>query len=190
MNNLQSPVDMIRLPSASEEQNHLIETLQEKFKAADYLKKLDEGTQASLLNFYLATQVDLSWLGLGKAVHIPVQVAESEGGRKSVYCLDQGEEVLTGIYVTCEGIALSFMKRVSGSSFPAEVGSVYHTRIENRDRKLLFEGEEILQSFNRESGVGSFSTLAGTGAYKDLSPLAGPISPHKICFFNLVCIGG
>jgi hypothetical protein len=167
MNQLKSPVDMIRLPSTYEEQNHLVETLKEKFKDVQDPSELDATTQgqdmpASLFNFYLATQVDLSWLGLGKAVHIPVQVTEREGGRKSVYCLDQNEEVLTGIYVTGEGIALSFVKRVTGSSLPAQAGDVYSTRITNRDGELVFERQEKLLKFDPQAGAGQFGPLPST----------------------------
>lgn len=199
MNQLKSPVDMIRLPSTSEEQNHLIETLKEKFKEVQDPSKVDAtienvGMAASLLNFYLAIQVDLSWLGLGKAVYIPVQITEREGGRKSVYCLDQNEqEVLTGIYVTSEGLALKFVKRETGSGLPAEKGSVYRTSIKNREGDLIFEGKEELLSFDHQTGIGSFSPLSGTVSPKVLSPVAGTekasdIKP-AICFFwDLVCV--
>src|SRR5215813_10493513 len=99
-----SPSDMISLPLTLEEQNHMIETLKEKFKEVQDPSELDEATKnanmpASLLNFYFATQVDLSSIGLGKAVYIPAMVAEGGGGRKSVFFLDQNEETFVGIYV-------------------------------------------------------------------------------------------
>lgn len=197
MNKLQSPTDIIRLPSTAEEQNHMIDTLKEKLKGVQEPGKLDaatkdQGMPASLLNFYLATQVDLSWINLGKAVFIPVQIAEREGGRKSVFCLNQNEEVLAGIYVTCEGIALKFVKRVDGSSLPAQAGDVYCTRITNRDEYPIFEGKEALISFDPDTGIGDFGPLSGTVDSKVLSPAAvtanaSNASPAVCYLWNLIC---
>jgi hypothetical protein len=190
VNKLKSPVEIIRLPSSKEEQDHTLRILKEKFKEVDHPKELDktatdQGMPASLLNFYLATQVDLSWLNLGKAVFIPVQIAEREGGRKSVFFLDQGDEVLTGIYVTCEGIALRFVKRVTGISLPAQIGDVYCTTIKNRDRVPVFEVQEKLLRFDPQTGAGQFGPLLGTEHSNVLPTPAGP-SPHCCLFWSSV----
>src|SRR6266566_5138071 len=86
------------------------------FQQVYHPDEIDEATKnlqipASLLNFYLATPIDLSSVGLGQAVHIPVQITAREGGRKSLYYLKAGEEMLEGIYVTNQVIALHFIKR-------------------------------------------------------------------------------
>ena len=160
----------ISLPSTFDEQDLVIKTLQEQFKQVDHSSKLDEATKgmgkpASLLNFYLATSVNLSWIGLPTpAVYFPVMITEREGGRKSLYDLEQNEEVLTGIYVTSEGIALRFVKRVTGNSLPPEVGDEFSTRMTNRAGQSVFEGQAKLQSFDPKTGEGHFvpSTAAGT----------------------------
>ncbi len=185
MNELKSPADIIRLPSTFEEQNRMIETLKEKFKGVQGPRELDaattnEGMPASLLNFYFATQVDLPGQGSEKAVFIPVQIAEREGGRKSIFFLDQGEEVLAGIYVTCEGIALKFVKRMTGSSLPAQAGDVYCTTIKNRDREF-FQGEEKLLRFEPQTGEGQFVPSSGTNSPNAL--LAA--TPRRCTFFSL-----
>jgi hypothetical protein len=158
---LESIVGISSTPSTSEEQNRIIDTLKEKLVAVQDPSELDEATKnmgmpAALLNFYLATQEDLSAIGLGKAVYIPVMISQREGGRKSIYFLDQNEEVLAGIYVTNQGIALKFMKRVTGSSLPAQAGDVYFERITNRDGELIYEGSTKLVVFDPQTGAGKF----------------------------------
>jgi hypothetical protein len=188
VNKLKSPADIISLPSTFEEQNRMIETLKEKFIAVQDPSKLDEATKnvgmpAALLNFYFATQVDLSSIHLGTVVHIPVMISKREGGRKSVYFLDQNEEVLAGIYVTCEGgMALRFVKRVTGSSLPAQVGDVYSTRITNRDGELVFEGREKLVKFDSQTGAGQFVPSPTTEPSNGLLAAAGA-KPAQSCFF-------
>src|SRR6266446_5020482 len=123
MSEAKSSAETILLPTTFAEQTLVITTLREQFKEVDHPSKLDEATKdmgkpASLLNFYLATwvdlssSVDLSSIGLASAVYIPVAISPKEGGRKSLYDLEQNEEILTGIYVTSVGIALRYVKRV------------------------------------------------------------------------------
>jgi len=176
----ESPESIIRLPTF-EEQDHVVKTLQEKFKGVSNPSELEAarrnaGMSATLLNFHLATLIDLSAIGLGIAVHIPVEVTEREGGRKSVYSLDQGEEALTGICTTHEGIAMRFVKRVTGSSVPAEKGDIYSVRITNRDGDLVFEGQEVLQEFDPQAGEGHFGPLPDT----ERSLLTAAASPHHM----------
>jgi hypothetical protein len=191
VNKLKSPADIIPLPSTVEEKNRMIDTLKENFIAVQDPSKLDEATQnvgmpAALLNFYFATQVDLSSIHLGTVVHIPVMISKREGGRKSVYFLDQNEEVLAGIYVTREGgVALRFVKRVTGSSLPAQVGDVYSTRITNRDGELVFEGQETLVNIDPQAGAGQFVPLPSTEPSKGLFADAGARPAHSCFFFSL-----
>src|SRR5439155_16646299 len=105
MSEAESRVDIIRLPSTFAEPGTKIKTMRQQFKDVQHAGELDAATKnlgfpAFLLNFYLATSVNLSPIGLEAAVHIPVQITEREGGRKSLYDLAQGEQVLAGIYVT------------------------------------------------------------------------------------------
>ena len=150
-----------------EEQNAEIMLKQDQFKEVQHPNELDAATKnakipAYLLNFYLATLVDLA--GLGSAVYIPVQITEREGGRKSIYFLDQNEEVLAGIYVTGDGIALRFVKRMTGSSLPAEPGDRYSTRITDRAENLVFEDQAVLWKFDPLTGTGHFDVSAPSTA--------------------------
>src|SRR5437762_1482286 len=131
MNEAELPEEIFCLPPTSNdaEGRKTVEDTIARFKEVHHSSELDAvtknmGMPASLLNFYLATRVDLSSsteIGIGKAVYIPVQITEREGGRKSIYGLLPGEEVLVGIYVTDEAIALRYMERKTGSSLPAQV---------------------------------------------------------------------
>ncbi len=187
MNKLKSPADVIPLPSTTEEQNRIMETLKENLKGVQAPDELDAATKnmgmpASLLNFYFATQVDLPGKTSGKAVFIPVQIAEREGGRKSLFFLDQNEEVLAGIYVTHEGgVVLRFVKRVTGTTIPAQAGDVYSARITNRDGELIFEGQEELLRFDPQTGEGQFVLSSSTESFNTL--LAA--TPHRCTFFSL-----
>ncbi|MFL5657632.1 MAG: hypothetical protein ACJ8CB_26050 [Ktedonobacteraceae bacterium] len=180
MTQAKSPADIIRLPTFSTPDEKELEAhnLQEQFIDVKQPSDLDTATKgmnkpASLLNFHFATTVDLSLIGLGQAVYIPVQVTDREGGRKSIFFLRQEDgEVLTGIFVTREGIALRFMKRVFGSSLPAQPGDVYSTRITDRTGKnLIFEGEAKLRAFNPpREGWGHFNDPENEGT-TNTSPL-------------------
>jgi hypothetical protein len=174
MTQAKSPADIIRLPTFStpDEKEREAWNLQEQFTGVKQPSDLDTATKgmnkpASLLNFHFATTVDLSLIGLGQAVYIPVQITDREGGRKSIFFLRQEDgEVLTGIFVTREdGIALRFMKRVSGSSLPAQPGDVYSTRITDRaEKNLIFEGEAKLRAFKPPlEGWGHFNDPENEG---------------------------
>ena len=114
------------------------------------------GIEPRLLNFNLATPVDLSEMGLGRAVHIPVQISEREGGRKSLYFLNPGEEVLAGIFVTDDGLALRYVKRLTGRGSPARTGDTYETRVTTADGKAVHREEGRLEVLDPERGTGQF----------------------------------
>jgi hypothetical protein len=117
-----------------------------------------------LLNFHLATPMDLSAIGLGKVVYIPVQISTKEGGRKSVYTLNAGEEVLTGIYVNDGGMALDYVKRLSGTGNPAQKGDAYAERITSREGRVIFQGEGSLEQFNSRTGEGTIKIKGSVGS--------------------------
>jgi hypothetical protein len=87
-------------------------------------------------------------------VYIPVQVSSREGGRKSLYFLAPGEEVLAGIFVTSDGIALRYIKRLTGKDVPAQTGDAYSERITSRDGRPVFEGIGRLEVFDPTKGFG------------------------------------
>lgn len=197
MEKLKSPADIISLPSTFEEQNRMMETLKGKLVEVQDPGKLDEATKnadmpAALLNFYFATQVDLSSIDLGTAVYIPVMISTREGGRKSVYFLDKNEEVLVGIYVTREGgVALRFVKRVTGSSLPAQAGDVYATRITSLDGEMVSEGQEQLQEFDPQTGAGQSvpapSTESSNGFLAPEVAAPRPQTPKGCILWGLIC---
>lgn len=112
------------------------------------------GISPWLINPHLASPVDLSDLGLGKAVHLPVQISRKCGGRKSLYYLHPGEKVLAGLYVTGEGLALRYMARETGHSVPARNGDEYTEEIRNIRGELLRQRSGRLEVTNPEKGEG------------------------------------
>jgi len=120
------------------------------------------GISPRLINFNLATAVDLSDIGLGRAVHIPVQISDKEGGRKSLYFLDSGEEALAGIFVNEDGLALRYVKRQSGEGTPARTGDSYQIRITTLDGKTIHEEQGRLKVIDPKIGKGEL-VIAGRG---------------------------
>jgi len=107
-----------------------------------------------LLNYHLATQVDLTSIGLGKTTYLPVQIAEREGGRKSLYYLSAGEEALAGLYIGEQGVMLRHVHRLSGESVPARTGDTYAERITTQDGEELFTGQGRLDVLDAKKGIG------------------------------------
>lgn len=131
----------------------------------DHPSEIDSATKAldipsHLMNFYLATPADLSGLdiGLGEAVHVPVAIADREGGRKSLYYLEPGEEVLAGIFVTGDSMALRFVKRETGEGVPARTGDQCSLRIATRDGTNLYQDRGTLTVVDAEKGKGEIKT--------------------------------
>jgi len=118
-------------------------------------KKL--GLDPRLLNMHLATVVDLSSLELGSALHIPVQISNHEGGRKSLYYLNVDEEVLAGVFVRDLGILLRYVKRTSGKAARAESGDTYVERLTTLDGTAVLESEGPLEVVDADRGQGRIS---------------------------------
>jgi hypothetical protein len=112
------------------------------------------GIAPSLINPHMASAVDLSDLGLGKGVHLPVQISRRRGGRKSLYYLHPGEKVLAGLYVTGEGMAFRYMARETGRSIPARTGDEYSEEIRSIRGDLLQQRRGRLEVTNPEKGEG------------------------------------
>jgi hypothetical protein len=121
------------------------------------------GIGARLLNFNLATPVDLSYTGLGKVVHIPVQISDREGGRKSLYFLNPGEEVLAGVFVTDDGLALRYVKRLNGRGTPARTGDMYQTRVTTAQGQAIFQEQGRLEVSDAAHGRGQLVPLESGG---------------------------
>ena len=124
------------------------------------------GLSARLMNFRLATQQDFTALGLGNVLFIPIQITDQPDGRKSVYFLAPGKETLTGVYVNGNGVALEYVKRLSGRRVPAAVGDQYSTRVTNLDGTVLYAGNGVLEKFDARAGSGSikYEVKSGVGS--------------------------
>lgn len=113
------------------------------------------GIPARLMNFNLATPVDLTNYNMGECIHIPIAITTREGGRTSLYYLPQGEEVLAGIYVNSDGYAKRYVKRLTGMGTPASEGDVYQERWVNYDESYTFYiGSGELDIINLSEGKG------------------------------------
>jgi hypothetical protein len=121
------------------------------------------GIEPRLLNFNLATPVDLSHMGLGKAVQIPVQISNRDGGRKSLYFLQPGEEVMAGIFVTDDGVALRNVKRLTGGDTPARSGDTYETRVTTTQGETIYREQGRLEVLDPKRGIGRFVPVRGDG---------------------------
>jgi hypothetical protein len=117
---------------------------------------IELGIPPDLLNIDLATPVDLSYLNIGfdKAVYIPKQIADREGGRKSLYFLCKGETIMAGIYVNGCGLMRRYVTRLTGDSQPAKTGDVYMEELKSRDGRLIYQGTGALKVTDSKKGIG------------------------------------
>lgn len=117
----------------------------------------EAGVPAVLLNYQLATQVHLP---VGRAIYIPRQIADREGGRKSLWTLKPGEETVAGIFVTGDGIALRYVKRETGKTDQAADGDIYLDRITTQDgRQVLSLLRGTFRSVDPKLGKGELRDL-------------------------------
>ena len=66
----------------------------------------------------------------GPVLHLPIQVANSKGGRKSLFALEPGQELIAGIYVVAgETFERHVLKRHGLAAL--EVGDIFVERISN-----------------------------------------------------------
>ncbi|MBD8081979.1 hypothetical protein [Chryseobacterium caseinilyticum] len=134
-------------------------------KPADIDSALIElGISPFLLNLYLATPRNLSFLNIGieKALYVPRQVTTDKGGRKSLYFLEQGEAVIAGAYFTVEGILIRRVTRLSGASEIAKTGDKYKLEILSLDETIILSAEGLLEIEDDTKGIGSLSKLTQT----------------------------
>lgn len=118
------------------------------------------GSPARLMNFDLATLMDLSDFGLGQCTYIPVLVSAREGGRKSLYYLENNEEALAGLIINQYGFAKRYVKRISGTNVPASDGDQYQERWVNYNNDLIWKGTGSLDIIDFSIGKGEISYTA------------------------------
>ncbi|MDD4149715.1 MAG: hypothetical protein PHE33_06775 [Bacteroidales bacterium] len=114
-----------------------------------------------LLNLYLATSTNLSFLniGLNEAVYIPRQITDRDGGRKSQYLLSKGETTQAGVFMADSGMMLRYVTRLTGESEYAQTGDIYREQYITRDGKLIYEADGTLEIVDITKGIGKYILL-------------------------------
>lgn len=153
------------------------ETLLKKVKPPRNPQEIDKltkqlGAPSYLLNVYFASTDDLSDIGLGPVVDIPVQISKREGGTKSVFLLKPGEKILKSILASDRGLALKFIKRETGSAIPAKVGDLYSEEITNLQGELVVRMAGQLKAFDPNLGSGEIH-------FEDKKPSEGPTPKYS-----------
>lgn len=120
----------------------------------------------SLVNYHLATPVDLSFLELGLGINLPVQISAGRGGRKSLYFLRPGEKVLASIVATSGALLLRYVTRDTGCSVPAQGGDEYVEEFRTRDGKILSQARGKLEILDVKKGEGRLVFSEGEPASK------------------------
>ncbi len=119
----------------------------------------EAGFAPVLLNYHLASRAELP---VGPAVYLPRQISEHDGGRESLWTLEQGKEILTGIYVTGDGIVLRYVKRESGRTKEAADGDLFSTRLTTAEGKTLARIEGTFKALDRDVGLAELESLKVT----------------------------
>jgi hypothetical protein len=142
------------------DQEQLIARLQAEVHHPDEIDAATErlGISPSLINPYLATAVDVSFLGLGDGVNLPVQISRRQGGRSSLYFLHPGEKVLVSLVATSGGVVFRYVSRDTGSSMPARGGDEYSEEFRDLTGKVLLARRGELEVLDAERGIGRFLT--------------------------------
>jgi hypothetical protein len=137
----------------------LIEALTQKISSPDEIDKATEqlAVQPRLINYHLAATIDLTDIGLGNCVYMPVQISSLSGGRKSLYLLNPGEKTMAGIFVDGKGIYSRFITRESGSSSLAKTGDVYTEEIRRTDGSVVVSGSGKLVIEDPKKGMGELT---------------------------------
>jgi hypothetical protein len=107
-----------------------------------------------LINPHLATKVDMSDLGYGTGIHLPVQISTRRGGRKSLYYMHPGEKILAGVLVTGSAILFRYVLRETGRSIPAQGGDEYVEELRSANGALISHLRGRLEIMNSRKGEG------------------------------------
>ena len=112
------------------------------------------GISPFLINPYLATTVDMSFIGLGVGFNLPIQISGRQGGRRSLYFLRPGEKVLASIVATSKALVLRYVSRETGCSIPAQGGDEYSEEFRNIEGNVLSHCKGKLEILNAAKGEG------------------------------------
>jgi hypothetical protein len=164
--------------------------------AASHPDELDDvtarmGIPPILVNPHLATQVDLSGIGLDKATYIPVQISTKLGGRKSLYFLRAGEKILSGIFVTSQGLGFRYTTRESGNTIPAQGGDRYTEEFRTADAKIVARLQGSLEVGDISRGEGRLVFDSGEPAPLEAAARRGRARTRCTWFawsFYLECV--
>lgn len=156
--NLNDPaiIAIEEIPPKLDELKALVNNLSEIDNATTVL-----GIPPFLLNLYLATSTNLSFLniGLNEAVYIPRQITERDGGRNSQYLLRKGETTQAGAFMADSGMMLRYVTRLTGESEFAQTGDVYREQYLTRDGKLIYEADGTLEIVDITKGIGKYTLV-------------------------------
>jgi len=124
------------------------------------------GISPFLINPFLATTVDMSFIGLGVGVNLPIQITTRQGGRRSLYFLRPGERVLASIVGTSHGLVLRYVSRETGRSIPAQGGDEYSEEFRDMEGNVLAHSKGKLEILNAAKGEGRLVFPEGSPASK------------------------
>lgn len=147
------------------------------------------GIPAALVNPALSTSLDLKFLGLGPAVHIPVQITDRAGGRKSLYYLRPGERVLTGLIAARGEIISRFTTRETGSAIPAATGDEFSEEFRTADGTVVATLRGTLEVRDRSRGHGSLTFTDGSPDSVDRAVKSGDRRGWIWIFWSMIATG-
>lgn len=112
------------------------------------------GLTPFLFNFGLATTGTTI---VGNGLHVPVQIDPAGGGRKSLYDLAVGEEVLAGAYIIQGRVYYRYVKRDTGSTLRAADGDTYTERVTKLDGTQVATSTGSLRILDAAHGIGELA---------------------------------
>lgn len=139
------------------------------------------GIPPLLINPHLATPIDLSDLGYGAGIHLPVQISKRRGGRKSLYFMHPGEKILAGLLVTGKALLFRYVSRETGRSIPAQGGDEYVEELRSAGGTLISHLRGRLEIINSKKGEGRLVLHADSPSGQD--PLA--VKKIKVSYWHL-----
>lgn len=142
------------------------------------------GVPAALLNYNFAVPMDLSAIGMGRGIYIPVMISADHRGRKSLLFLQKSERTLAGVFASESGLALKYVTRETGTTFPAQTGDVFREEWTNREGTSLFTARGPFEFSDPARGKGR---LKLEGTYRSIRVDAKCKVDCSVILWSLVC---